>query len=202
MVVFEDGLPKKNQYRRFKIKTIEGQDDFASMEEVIRRRFSAYLAERRLPVEEQGRFSYPPSLVVIDGGKGQLGRAVAVLEEFNLDIPVIGLAKKLEEVFVPGESDPIVIDRGEESLYLLQRVRDEAHRFAITYHRQLRARSMVDSILDDVEGIGPGRKKALVRHFGSVKKMREASEDELADVIPDRVAAALYEVLHEGLIER
>jgi excinuclease ABC subunit C len=153
-------------------------------------------------LEEQGRFSYPPSLVVIDGGKGQLGRAVGVLEEFGLDIPVVGLAKKLEEVFVPGRSEPIIIDRGEESLYLLQRVRDEAHRFAITYHRQLRARSMVDSNLDDVDGIGPGRKKALIRHFGSVKKMREASQDELADVIPDSVASALFEALHEGRLDR
>jgi excinuclease ABC subunit C len=196
MVVFEDGLPKKNQYRRFKIKTIDGQDDFASMEEVIRRRFTAYLAERELPLEEQGRFSYPPSLVVIDGGKGQLGRAVKVLDELGLDIPAIGLAKKLEEVFVPEESDPIVIERGEESLYLLQRVRDEAHRFAITYHRKLRDRSMVDSILDDVPGIGPGRKKALIKRFGSVKKMREASQDELGTVVPDSVAAALYAALH------
>lgn len=199
MVVFEDALPKKSQYRRFKIQTIDGQDDFAAMEEVIRRRFTAYLAEKKLPAEEQGRFSYPPSLVVIDGGKGQLGRAVKVLDEFGLDIPVVGLAKKLEEVFVPHQSDPIVIDRGEESLYLLQRVRDEAHRFAITYHRQLRGRSMIDSILDDVAGIGPGRKKALIKEFGSVKKMRQASQDELAGVIPDRVAAELFQVLHGGL---
>jgi excinuclease ABC subunit C len=200
MVVFEDALPKKNQYRRFKIKTIDGQDDFASMEEVIRRRFTAYLSERELPLEDQGRFSYPPSLVVIDGGKGQLGRAVKVLDELGLDIPVIGLAKKLEEVFVPGRSDPIVIERGEESLYLLQRVRDEAHRFAIAYHRKLRDRSMVDSILDDVPGIGPGRKRALIKHFGSVKKMREASQDELAGVIPDSVATALYAALHGAQI--
>jgi len=196
MVVFEDALPKKNQYRRFKIKTIEGQDDFASMEEVIRRRFTAYLAERELPLEEQGRFSYPPSLVVIDGGKGQLGRAVKVLNELQLDIPVIGLAKKLEEVFLPDQPDPVVIERGEESLYLLQRVRDEAHRFAITYHRKLRDRSMVDSILDDVPGIGPGRKRALIRRFGSVKKMREATQDELAEAVPDNVAKALYAALH------
>ena len=196
MVVFEDALPKKNQYRRFKIKTIEGQDDFASMEEVIRRRFTAYLAERELPLEEQGRFSYPPSLVVIDGGKGQLGRAVKVLNELQLDIPVIGLAKKLEEVFLPDQPDPVVIERGEESLYLLQRVRDEAHRFAITYHRKLRDRSMVDSILDDVPGIGPGRKRALIRRFGSVKKMREATQDELAEAVPDNVAEALYAALH------
>jgi len=199
MVVFEDGLPKKNQYRRFKIRTIDGQDDFASMEEVIRRRFTAYLAERNRPLEDQGKFSYPPSLVVIDGGKGQLGRAVSVLGELGLDIPVIGLAKKLEEVFVPGESDPIVIERGEESLYLLQRVRDEAHRFAVTYHRKLRDKSMVDSILDDVPGIGPGRKRALIKTFGSVKKMRSATEEELAAVIPDSVASDLYLTLHGGV---
>ncbi|MCZ7533011.1 MAG: excinuclease ABC subunit UvrC [Acidimicrobiia bacterium] len=199
MVVFEDALPKKSQYRRFKIRTIDGQDDFAAMEEVIRRRFTAYLAEKELSAEEQRRFSYPPSLVVIDGGKGQLGRAVKVLDEFGLDIPAVGLAKKLEEVFVPHQSDPIVIDRGEESLYLLQRVRDEAHRFAVSYHRQLRSRSMVDSILDDVAGIGPGRKKALIKHFGSVKKMRRASQGELAEVIPDRVAAELFHVLHGSL---
>jgi excinuclease ABC subunit C len=198
MVVFEDGLPLKTQYRRFKIKTIDGQDDFAAMEEVIRRRFEAYLAERKLPLEEQGRFSYPPGLVVIDGGKGQLGRAVEVLKELDLDIPVIGLAKKLEEVYQPGESEPIVIPRGEEALYLLQRVRDEAHRFAVAYHRTLRDKSMVDSILDDVAGIGPGRKKALIRRFGSVKRMRQASTSDLADVVPDRVAGELYEALHEG----
>lgn len=198
MVVFEDGLPLKTQYRRFKIRTIEGQDDFAAMEEVIRRRFEAYLAERRLPVEEQGRFSYPPGLVVIDGGKGQLGRAVHVLDDLGLDIPVVGLAKKLEEVFVPNESDPIIIPRGEEALYLLQRVRDEAHRFAVAYHRTLRDKSMVDSILDDVSGIGPGRKKALIKRFGSVKAMRRASISELGDVVPDRVAAELHDALHEG----
>ncbi|MEN8041698.1 MAG: excinuclease ABC subunit UvrC [Actinomycetota bacterium] len=197
MVVFEDGLPLKSQYRRFKIKTIDGQDDFAAMEEVIRRRFTAYLAERQLPLEEQGRFSYPPGLVVIDGGKGQLGRAASVLAEFELDIPAVGLAKKLEEVFVPGRSDPIVIPRGEEALYLLQRVRDEAHRFAVSYHRTLRGKSMLDSILDEVPGIGPGRKKQLINVFGSVKRMREASIADLADVVPDRVADELYEALHE-----
>ncbi|MCL1594346.1 MAG: excinuclease ABC subunit UvrC [Actinomycetia bacterium] len=197
MVVFEDGLPKKSQYRRFKIKTIEGQDDFASMEEVIRRRFTAYLAERDQPHADDAKFSYPPGLVVIDGGKGQLGRAAMVIDELGLDIPAIGLAKKLEEVFVPGQSDPIIIPRGEESLYLLQRVRDEAHRFAITYHRTLRDRSMLTSILDDVEGVGPARKAALNRRFGSVKKMREAGIDDLAEVVPDKVAHALYETLHE-----
>jgi excinuclease ABC subunit C len=167
------------------------------MEEVIRRRFEAYLVEKELPLEEQGKFSYPPGLVVIDGGKGQLGRAVQVLEDLDLDIPVVGLAKKLEEVFVPGESDPIIIPRGEEALYLLQRVRDEAHRFAVTYHRTLRDKSMVDSILDAVSGVGPGRKKALIKRFGSVKRMRDASISDLGTVVPDRVAEELYEALHE-----
>jgi excinuclease ABC subunit C len=197
MVVFEDGLPLKTQYRRFKIRTIDGQDDFAAMEEVIRRRFEAYLVEKKLPMEEQGKFSYPPGLIVIDGGKGQLGRAVYVLDELGLDIPVVGLAKKLEEVFVPNKSDPIIIPRGEEALYLLQRVRDEAHRFAIRYHRSLRDKSMVDSILDGVAGVGPGRKKALIARFGSVKRMREASISDLGAVVPDRVAAELHEALHE-----
>lgn len=197
MVVFEDALPKKSEYRRFRIKTLDGQDDFAAMEEVLRRRFTAYVVESERGVGEGAKFSYPPSLIVIDGGKGQLGRAVKVLDEFDLDIPVVGLAKKLEEVFVPGRSDPIVIERGEESLYLLQRVRDEAHRFAITYHRKLRDRSMVDSILDDVAGIGAGRKKALIRRFGSVKRMREAEIGDLAEVVPDRVAEELYDALHE-----
>jgi len=197
MVVFEDGLPLKTQYRRFKIRTIEGQDDFAAMEEVMRRRFEAYLTEKELPLEEQGRFSYPPGLVVVDGGKGQLARAVQVLNELGLDIPAVGLAKKLEEVFVPNTSDPVLIPRGEEALYLLQRVRDEAHRFAIAYHRTLRDKSMVDSILDDVSGIGPGRKKALIKRFGSVKAMREATASDLGHVVPDRVAAELYDALHE-----
>ena len=197
MVVFEDGLPLKTQYRRFKIRTIEGQDDFAAMEEVMRRRFEAYLTEKELPLEEQGRFSYPPGLVVVDGGKGQLARAVQVLNELGLDIPAVGLAKKLEEVFVPNTSDPVIIPRGEEALYLLQRVRDEAHRFAIAYHRTLRDKSMVDSILDDVSGIGPGRKKALIKRFGSVKAMREATASDLGHVVPDRVAAELYDALHE-----
>ena len=197
MVVFEDGLPLKTQYRRFKIRTIEGQDDFAAMEEVMRRRFEAYLTEKELPLEEQGRFSYPPGLVVVDGGKGQLARAVQVLNELGLDIPAVGLAKKLEEVFVPNTSDPVLIPRGEEALYLLQRVRDEAHRFAIAYHRTLRDKSMVDSILDDVSGIGPGRKKALIKRFGSVKAMRQATASDLGHVVPDRVAAELYDALHE-----
>ena len=196
MVVFEDGLPKKSDYRRFKIRTIEGQDDFAAMEEVIRRRLSAYLAERELPVEERGRFAYPPSLIVVDGGAGQLGRAVAVLEELGLDIPAVGLAKRLEEVYLPHTMDTVRIPKGRESLYLLQRIRDEAHRFAITYHRQLRGKRMIDSVLDDVTGIGSKRKKVLIRHFGSLKRIRSASKEELAEALPDSVAVTLWESLH------
>jgi len=196
MVVFEDGLPKKSDYRRFKIRTIEGQDDFASMEEVIRRRLNAYLAERDMPIEERGRFAYPPSLIVVDGGAGQLGRAVAVIDQLGLDIPAVGLAKRLEEVYLPNTTEPVAIPRGRESLYLLQRIRDEAHRFAITYHRQLRGKRMVDSLLDEVDGIGPERKKTLIRRFGSLKQIRAASKEDLADVLPDRVAATLWESLH------
>jgi excinuclease ABC subunit C len=196
MVVLEDGLPRRSDYRRFKVRTIQGQDDFASMEEVLRRRFKAYLKERELPVEERGKFSYPPSLLLIDGGLGQLGRAVKVLRELDLDIPVAGLAKRMEEVFLPGRSEPVRIPRDEPALYLLQRVRDEAHRFAIAYHRNLRGKRMVDSILDDVPGVGPTRKKALLRHFGSLKKIRNASQEELATVVPAGVATNLFEALH------
>ena len=196
MVVLEDGLPRRGDYRRFRIRTVTGQDDFSSMEEVIRRRFSAYLADLDKPVSERGKFAYPPSLVLIDGGPGQIARAVEVLAQLDLDIPVAGLAKRMEEVYVPGQVDPIVIPRDQPALHLLQRVRDEAHRFALMYHRQLRGKRMIDSILDDVDGVGPARKKALVRTFGSVKKMREASVSQLAEVVPLRVAENLYATLH------
>ena len=166
MVVLEDGVPRRSEYRRFKIRTVQGQDDFASMEETIRRRFRNYLAERKKGLTEHSKFAYPPSLIVIDGGAGQLGRAVKVLDELGLDIPVIGLAKKMEEVYLPDEPDPIVIPRDAEALFLLQRVRDEAHRFAVSYHRTLRSKSMVDSILDEIPGIGPTRKKALIKGSG------------------------------------
>ena len=198
MVVFEDGLPKKSDYRRFKVRSVSGQDDFAAMEEVLRRRFTALLAQRALPAEKAGKFAYAPSLVVIDGGAGQLGRAVRVLTELSLDIPVVGLAKRLEEVYLPDLATPLVIPRGEEALYLLQRVRDEAHRFAVTYHRMLRGKRMVDSLLDDVPGIGPTRKKLLLRRFGSLKRMRSADVDDFAGVVPDAVAAHLYAALHDG----
>jgi excinuclease ABC subunit C len=196
MVVLEDGMPRPSEYRRFKIKSVQGQDDFASMEETVRRRFRAYLAERDKPLGDQGKFSYPPSLIVIDGGPGQLGRATKVLNELDLEIPVVGLAKRMEEVYLPGRPEPVRIARDAEALYLLQQVRDEAHRFAITYHRQLRSKSMIDSILDEVPGIGAKRKGDLLRRFGSLKKIREASPDELAGVVPRGVADHLYAVLH------
>lgn len=197
MVVLEDGLPRRSDYRRFRIKSVQGQDDFASMEEALERRFKAYLADRKRPVEERGKFAYPPSLLLIDGGAGQLGRAVAVLDRLELDIPVIGLAKRMEEVYMPGQAEPVRIPRDSEALYVLQRARDEAHRFAIEYHRKLRGKRMVDSILDDVPGIGPGRKKQLIRRFGSLKRIRAATEEELAEVVPSSVAEDLYAALHE-----
>ena len=196
MVVLEDGLPKRSDYRRFKMRTLQGQDDFAAMEETIRRRFRAFLAEKDRNVTEQGKFSYPPSLVLVDGGAGQLGRAVKVLDELDLDIPAIGLAKRMEEVYLPGQPEPVRIPRDAEALYLLQQVRDEAHRFAITYHRQLRSKSMIDSILDEVPGIGPKRKKDLLKRFGSLKKLREVQAESLAEVVPRSVADDLYAALH------
>lgn len=196
MVVLEDGLPRRSHYRRFRIRRVEGQDDFASMEEVVRRRFTAYLADLGKPASERGRFAYPPSLVLIDGGPGQIGRAVEALDSLGLDIPVAGLAKRMEEVYVPGQPEPIVIPRDQPALHLLQRVRDEAHRFALMYHRQIRGKRMIDSILDEVEGIGPVRKKALIKEFGSVKQLRLAEVESLARVVPLKVAETLYDTLH------
>ncbi|MBT8202026.1 MAG: excinuclease ABC subunit UvrC [Acidimicrobiia bacterium] len=196
MVVMEDGLPKPSDYRHFRVKGVTGQDDFASMEEVLRRRFTAYLAERDLPPDQRGRFAYPPSLLLVDGGAGQLSRAVQVLDELDLDIPVAGLAKRMEEVYLPGRAETVRIPRGEEALYLLQRVRDEAHRFAVSYHRKLRGKRMVDSILDEVEGVGPARKKALLRTFGSLKRLREATIEQIEEVVPRNVAEGVYQALH------
>ena len=196
MVVLEDGLPRRSDYRRFRIRTVDGQDDFASMEEVLRRRFTAYLRERARSAAEQGKFSYPPSLVLVDGGAGQLSRAEKVLDELDLDIPAAGLAKRMEEVYLPGRPEPLRIPRDQEALYLLQRVRDEAHRFANTYHVNLRSRSMVDSLLDRVSGLGPTRKKALLRRFGSLKRLRAASVEEIAEIVPEGVARSLYAALH------
>src|SRR4029079_7344475 len=168
---------KRSDYRRFKVRHQGGQDDFAAMEEVLTRRFRRYLDERDEGAQAGKRFAYPPNLLLIDGGKGQLGVAVRVLEELGLeDICVASLAKRFEEVYVPYRPDPIIIPRDSEALYLLQQVRDEAHRFAITYHRQLRGKKMITSVLDDIQGLGPTPKKRLLKEFGSVKKMRELDE--------------------------
>jgi excinuclease ABC subunit C len=201
MVVMEDGIPRPQEYRRFKIKTVDQNDDFAAMEEVLTRRLTAYLAERRKPVDERRRrFAYPPQLLLVDGGKGQLGVAVRVLEQLGLDeeIPVASLAKQFEEVFVPGRPEPIRIPRTSEALYLLQQIRDEAHRFAITYHRNLRGKRMTASVLDGVPGLGPTRKKRLIKELGGPRALKALSREQLAEVpwLPERVADALYERLH------
>ena len=251
MVVFEDGLPRKSEYRRFQIKGFEGQDDVRSMHEVITRRFKRYLAEKErtgewsdgestlagtpsdspgdTPSDSYGdtssdtlgdasstpsgpsgdtpaqdltttspdaltsslkdddgrpkRFAYPPQLVVVDGGQPQVAAAQRALDELGIDdIAVCGLAKRLEEVWLPGDDDPVVLPRSSEGLYLLQRVRDEAHRFAITYQRTKRAKRFRASPLDDVPGLGETRKQALIKHFGSVKKLRAATIDQICEV--------------------
>jgi excinuclease ABC subunit C len=180
MVVFEDGLPKRSDYRRFEIKGVPGQDDFASMEEMLRRRFARFLREKDEPVSKHRRFAYPPSLVVVDGGRGQLNVALRVLDDLGLDIPSVGLAKRLEEVYLPGQPEPLRIPRGSESLFVLQHVRDEAHRFAVEYHRKVRERRAMSSPLDEVPGVGPTRKRALLRRFGSLHRLSRASEEEIA----------------------
>ncbi|WP_405994089.1 excinuclease ABC subunit UvrC [Streptomyces sp. NBC_00986] len=198
MVVFEDGLSRKSEYRRFQIKGFEGQDDVRSMHEVITRRFRRYLAEKEKTGEwadgdeltdlkdEEGRpkrFAYPPQLVVVDGGQPQVAAAKKALDELGIDdIAVCGLAKRLEEVWLPDDDDPVVLPRTSEGLYLLQRVRDEAHRFAITYQRAKRAKRFRASPLDDVPGLGETRKQALIKHFGSVKKLRSATIDQICEV--------------------
>ena len=231
MVVFEDGLQRKSEYRRFQIKGFEGQDDVRSMHEVITRRFKRYLAEKEKTGEwadgdntladtsaepltttspdtlagglkdDEGRpkrFAYPPQLVVVDGGQPQVAAAQRALDELGIDdIAVCGLAKRLEEVWLPGQDDPVVLPRTSEGLYLLQRVRDEAHRFAITYQRTKRAKRFRSSPLDDVPGLGETRKQALIKHFGSVKKLRSATIDQICEVpgigrkTAETIAAAL-----------
>jgi len=196
MVVFEDGLPKRSDYRRFKIRTVAGQDDFASMAEVIRRRFLRYLSERDQPLDKARKFAYPPNLVVVDGGKGQLNAALGVLAELGVqELTAVGLAKRFEEVYLPNQADPVDIPRGSEALYLLQHIRDEAHRFAITYHRTLRGRRIRESALDRIPGVGEERKKRLLRTFGSVRRILQASEEELAEVVPASVAKKVHATL-------
>ena len=197
MVVLEDALPRKSEYRRFKVRSVEGNDDFAAMEEVLSRRFKNYLDERDSPSAEVTKFAYPPQLLVVDGGKGQLGVAVGVLESLGLreEIPVVALAKQFEEVFLPGRSAPIEVPRGSEALYLLQRIRDESHRFAISYHRQLRNKRMTRSVLDDIPGLGDARRKRLIKEFGGVRKIQQASLGELLALswLPNSVGVSVHE---------
>ena len=221
MVVFEDGLPRKGEYRRFVIRGEDGadadgqvgQNDVAHMHQVITRRFRRLLDEQArsqavstesgpmLVDPETGRprkFAYAPGLVVVDGGPPQVAAAQQALAELGIDdIPVCGLAKRLEEVWLPDEEDPVIMARTSEGLYLLQRVRDEAHRFAITHHRSRRSKTMVESMLDDVPGLGEVRRKTLLKHFGSLKKLREADADEIALVpgIGPRTAASIKEAV-------
>jgi excinuclease ABC subunit C len=181
MVVFEDGMPRTGEYRRFRIREVAGQDDFASHREVLRRRFRRAL-DAEEGAAEQLRWRLP-DLVIIDGGKGQASAARAVLDDLGLhDLPLAGLAKEREELFLPGRTDPIVLPATSGALYLLQRLRDEAHRFAVTYHRQVRARAATRSVLDDLAGVGPARRRALLRVFGSSRALKTATVDEIAAV--------------------
>jgi len=233
MVVFEDGLARKSEYRRFAIRGVDGNDDTAAMHEVITRRFKRYLEERSdLAEPELGddaedredrerrsdpagdgpsgfggldpdtgrprKFAYPPQLVVVDGGPPQVAAAARALAELGIeDVALAGLAKRLEEVWLPGEDNPVVLPRSSEGLYLLQRVRDEAHRFAITFHRQRRSKTMTASALDSVPGLGQTRRTALLRHFGSLKRVRAATAEEIAEVpgIGAATARAVVEAL-------
>jgi excinuclease ABC subunit C len=198
MVVFQDGIPKKAHYRKFAVRGLEGQDDFAAMAEVVSRRF-ARLATGVEEEYDEG-FATAPNLVVIDGGKGQLSAALAAMQAYDLPrVAVIALAKRIEEVFVPGQADPILLDRHGAGLQLLQRVRDEAHRFALGFHRQRRSARARESLFDTLEGVGPARRRALLRHFGSTEGVLAASMEELEGVpgVPAKTARAIYAQLHK-----
>jgi excinuclease ABC subunit C len=211
MVVFEDGLARKSEYRRFAIRGFDGSDDVAAINEVIGRRFRRYLDEQAAPAEPpeepdeigvpeaRRKFAYPPNLVVIDGGPAQVAAAVRALDDLGVvDVAVCGLAKRLEEVWLPGEEGPVILPRSSEGLYLLQRVRDEAHRFAITYHRARRAAALTASELDTVPGLGPARRATLLRQFGSLRKLTAATVEEIAQApgFGQVTAEAVYAALH------
>lgn len=229
MVVFEHGKPKKSDYRKFAIKTVEGNNDFASLQEVLRRRFSRAkeslaavqaaqgVADALVPLdatdttsdippldepltaqeEKAQSWAKLPDLIIIDGGRGQLSSSLEVLRELDVNLPTVGLAKENEEIFLPENPTPVILPRNSQALFLVQRVRDETHRFAITFHRQKRGKSALRSSLDDLPGVGPARKKALLRHFGSPKKIREATVEELIAV--DGISRALAEKIRENL---
>jgi len=184
MVVFVRGVPRKSDYRRFKIRTLEEADDYAMMREVLRRRFRRAAGETREELAKDTAWAILPDLVVIDGGKGQLNAALEVMDEYGLReaVPVVGLAKEREEIFVPGQPDPILLPRGSQGLFLMQRIRDEAHRFALQYHRHLREKKTLISTLEEIPGVGPRRRQALLKHFGSLEGIREATIEELIAV--------------------
>ena len=199
MVVFQDAVPKKAHYRKFGIKGVEGQDDFAMMAEVISRRF-ARAKEVTAERYDEG-FAAIPNLVVVDGGKGQLSAALAAVQAYDLPrVAVIALAKREEEVFVPGRSEPIVLERDSAGLQLLQRIRDEAHRFALGFHRRRRDAKAQESILDALPGVGPARKRALIQHFGSPERLLEATPEELEGVpgVPAKVGREIHAALHRA----
>jgi excinuclease ABC subunit C len=221
MVVLEDGVPAKGEYRKFTIKDVDGNDDYAAMEEVLTRRLTALLASRKSTIDSRSgktestagavqrhadhgskssKFSYPPQLILLDGGKGQLGVGVRVLAELGLtdEIAIASLAKSFEEVFVPGQSDPITIQRGNEALYILQRARDEAHRFAITTHRKKRGKRMTRGALDSVSGLGAKRRARLLRELGGVSGVRAASLEALTALpwLPNNIADGIFSSLH------
>src|SRR5471032_1580628 len=200
MVVFQDGVAKKGHYRKFAVRTLAGQDDFAAMHEVVLRRFTRLGAD---PGSEEWNesFAATPNLVVVDGGKGQLSAALAAMHELDLPrVAVIALAKRIEEVFVPGRPGPILLSPHSPGLQLLQRVRDEAHRFAVTFHRQRRDAAARESMFDQLEGVGPARRRALLQHFGSAERVLEATEEELEGVpgVPARTARRIYAQLHKA----
>jgi excinuclease ABC subunit C len=210
MVVFEDGQPKKSEYRRFSIADESGFDDTRAMSHVITRRFKRYLEERNVDLVESNvhgasrpKFAYPPQLVVVDGGKPQVNAAAKALRDLGItDIALCGLAKRLEEVWLPYNSEPIIFPRHSEALYLLQKIRDEAHRFAINFHRSKRSKLMLDSLLDQIEGLGESRRKSLLDKFGSVSALKSAQVSEIAAVpgIGSKLAKTIFDNLNQQVI--
>ena len=183
MVTFENGLPKKSRYRKFKVRSTESKpDDFKSLQEVVERRYFGKLTET-LPM---------PDLIIIDGGKGQLSSVMEIFESKGLEVDVVSLAKRLEEVFKPHKSEPVIFPINSPALYFFQRIRDEAHRFAITYHRKLRGKKATESVLDEIKGLSKTSKEALMNEFKDVKKISQASYEQLCEKIPKRSAKAVY----------
>jgi excinuclease ABC subunit C len=189
LVVFSDGKPKKSEYRKFKIRTVDGPNDFASMQEVVERRYTRLLQEK----------SILPDLIIVDGGRGQLSSAIEVLSKLKLHaVPIIGLAKRLEEVFLPGQSESLQLPRTSSGLRLMQQIRDEAHRFAVTFHRSLRTKRIIQTELDKIQSIGQKRAKALLEKFGSVQGVRAATEEQIAEIAGNSAAKNILKYFHDA----